>query len=117
MASESGKDLPGRELLEGLVLVVAGAELAGGAEAGPADGQGNGSLQTGPGHLGSFEKAGRADGAGSDTEDGKRRHGCQELSVWRGRGGEKRDSDLEMWMRFEVREGQVDKPGFGTKTE
>ena len=66
--------IPGRELLVCLIVVLAGAELHGGAESRTTD-ESSRSLDAGPRQLGSSEKAGRADGARRETEDGDGRHG------------------------------------------
>lgn len=64
--------VPGRELLECLVLV-AGEELRGSTEGAGAGGQSDRGLHPGADQW-STNEAGRADGARRDTEDRKRRH-------------------------------------------
>jgi len=53
---------------------VAGGELSGGAESAGAGGHGDGGLHPGADQR-SSDEAGRADGAGRETEDRERRHG------------------------------------------
>lgn len=78
--------VPGRELLECLVLV-AGEELRGGAESAGAGGQSDRGLHPGADQW-STNEAGRADGARRDTEDGKRRHvGSEGLAESKGGEG------------------------------
>lgn len=63
----------------------------GGTEVGAVDTQSNRGLQPRPGQLGSSEEAGRANGAGRDTEDGSRGHcegsGMDRRTNWRTVGG------------------------------
>lgn len=53
---------------------MAGGELSGGAESAGAGGHGDGGLHPGADQR-SSDEAGRADGAGRETEDRERRHG------------------------------------------
>lgn len=75
----------GRELLVCLILVVTAETLGRGAEGRTVDSESNRGLQAGPGQLRSSEEAGRADGAGRDTEDRDGRH-CE--GGWNGDAGE-----------------------------
>lgn len=63
---------------------MAGATLGGGAEAGTVDSESNRGLDSGPGQLRSSDEAGRAHGAGGDTEEGNRRHGERWVVRWEG---------------------------------